>query len=263
MHRLSVVSMTLLLVLAGCGGSLGPGTDEPTATPDSRTSPTATDPDGQTPASSLPLPPGVTPGADDEVDERTLYVAHGEALAERSVTWRQVLLRVNATGTVIEWRTRTVWTNGSRQRYDIETGGPVRGELRSQGFEYDFWTNGSVTVSRQAYPDGRVERRVTEGGPRGSFGEVGAGRVVLEGLLAGRELQYVGVERRNGTVQHVLSWTAGASRLTLYVTPAGVVRSVVWRESASGVTFLGRFRVSDVGSTTVERPPWAENATAP
>lgn len=105
------------------------------------------------------------------------------------------------------------------------------------------------------------------GGPPGSFSNVGAGRITLESLLVSADLQYVGVERQNGANLHVLAGTADDTRLTVRVTEEGVVRSFVYRTRTrihgTEVTLVRRFRTYDVGSTTVERPEWAENATEP
>lgn len=268
MRLLLALAVAFLLVTAGCSGFSGThDTDtDTTVAPHLQDTPTPTEAPTTTPVSESSLPPGVTPGADDAVDERAVYVAHDRALENRSVTWRQQQLWTNNSGTVLRWGTLTVWTNGSQQRYETETGGAHPTAVQRSGLlEYDFWTNGSATVSQQTLLNGSIERRISDGGPPGSFAHVGAGRIVLESVLTGNDLHYVGVEHRNGTALHILAGTPDDSRLTMRVTPDGVVRSFVLRTdihvNETEVTIVRRFHTYDVGMTTVEKPEWAVNTT--
>ena len=269
MRSLPVVTLALLLVTAGCAGLGGTANENSTVAP--RLNNTATHTASPTETSATPssedasLPPGVTPGADDEVDERALYLAHGRALENTSVTWRSQQLRTNETGTMLGWATRTVWTNGSEQRYEVEVGGQDQAAAQMQGTMADYWTDGSVTVSRMILSNGSAQQDISEGEPSGTFADVEAGRVVLESTLTGTELQYVGVEEQNGTKLHVLAGTADDSRLTLRVTSDGIVRSLLYRVETQidgqGITVVDRFRTYNVGTTTVDQPEWAANAT--
>lgn len=273
MRTLPALALALLLVTAGCNGLSGIETDSSTVAPDLRDTPTSTaEPTPtatptSTPGSADSLPPGVTPSADDEVDERALYVAHSRALENRSVTWRDQRVRMNTTGVVLGWSTRTVWRNESQERYEVEIGGADPAAMRMNRTLPEYWTNSSATVFRLIQPDGSVETQVQAGGPPRTFGRVDAGRVVLESILTGSELQYIGVERRNGTEMHVLAETASDSRLTLHVDSDGVVHSLVYRTEGQlegrEITSVTRFRTYDIGTTVVEQPPWAANATEP
>lgn len=268
MRPVRAVALALLLVTAGCSGVGGTGDDPPTVapgldgTPTRTVEPTVTPP--ATPTADAPLPPGMR-GEDDEVDERALYVTHARALEGRSVTWRDQRLRTNATGTVLGWSTRTVRTNGSHQRYEVETGGADPAAVRTRGTTPEYWTNGTVTVSRLVLPDGSAERRRVESGPTRTFEYVETGHAVLRGPLTRIDLRYVGAVRGSGTTLYVLSGTTDDARLTVRVASDGVVRSLVHRTrvrvDGRVVTSVTRFRTYDVGSTVVERPEWAANAT--
>lgn len=270
MRPAPTVALALLIVTAGCSGVGGTGDDPPTAapgldgTPTRTAEPTATPP--ATPTADAPLPPGVEVGEDDEVDERLLYASHARALENRSVTWRDQRLRTDATGTVLGWSTRTVRTNGSRQRYEVETGGTDPTAVRIRGTGPEYWTNGTVTVSRLVLPDGSVDRRRVESGPTRTFEYVETGHAVLGGTLTRVDLRYVGAAEEGGTTLYLLSGTADDARLTVRVTSDGVVRSLVYRTrvrvDGRAVTSVTRFRTYDVGSTVVERPEWTANATA-
>ena len=269
MRSLPAVAVVLLLVTAGCAGLGGSQDSSSTVAPRLDNTPTTTATPAETSAASsstnASLPPGVTPGADDEVDERALYLAHGRALENTSVTWRRQRLRTNETGTMLGWATRTVWTNGSEQRYEVEAGGHDQAAVQMQGTMADYWTDGTVTVSRMALPNGSVQQEVSEGEPSGTFADVEAGRVVLESILTGTELQYIGVEEQNGTELHVFAGTADDSRLTLRVTSDGIVRSLLYRvetqTDGQEIMVVDRFRTYNIGTTTVDQPEWAANAT--
>lgn len=274
-RRHATAAVVLLVVAAGCaglGGSGGDGArtvaDRLEGTPTRTTPATAATPATGTSPTDAPLPPGVTPDAADEVDERALSVAHYRALRNRSVTMREQQVVTAANGTVLGWYTVTARTNGSRQRYELANGGANPDAVGMVEWENAYWTNGSATVRRQTLANGSAETTVRDGGPASAFGtaeSVRSGRFAVETTLSGTELAYVGAEARNGTPLHLLAGTADDSRLTLRVTPDGVVRSFVYRTDArtngTRVTVLRRFRVSDVGTTTVGRPAWAANAT--
>lgn len=265
MRPLHTVVLAGLLVTAGCNG-LGPADPDPrTVAPGLRGTPAGTADTTTTPAPTpeSSFPPGVTPGESDQVDESAIYPAHERALANRSVTWRSQHLRVNATGTVLGWATRTGWVDGAHQRYEVETGGVDPAAVRLRVTTPEYWTNGTVTASRLTLADGTSAVQVREGGPVGSFADVGTGRIVP--VLAGVDLQYVGSERRNDAEIHVLAGTRGDARLTMRVTSEGVVRSFTHRThddiDGARITFVTRFRTYDVGSTVVERPAWAGTPT--
>lgn len=255
----SAFALALLLVTAGCVGAA----DGPAASPprDLPATDGPTDPSAPTPDASVP--PGVTPGEADEVDERALYAGHARALSGRSVTWREQRLRTDADGAVLGWTTRTVRIDGAHQRYDVATGGadPAAAGMRVTTPEY--WTNGSVVASRTGR-NGSGAVQVREGGPVNGAANVGTGRIVI--ALAGVDLGYVGRERRNGTDRHVLAGTSDDARLTLRVTSEGVVRSFVSRTRGTvdgrGIETVTLFRTYDVGSTAVERPAWSTHGAS-
>lgn len=249
--------LALVSVTAGCVGAAdGPAAPSPLPGTAGPTDPSAPTPDA-------PLPPGVSPGEADEVDERALYAGHAPGLGDRSVTWREQRIRTDADGVVLGWTTRTVRIDGSHQRYDVATGGanPAAAGMRVTTPEY--WTNGSVVASRTG-GNGSGAVQIREGGPVDGAANVGTGRIVV--ALAGVDLQYVGRERRNGTDRHVLAGGSDDARLTLRVTSAGVVRSFVSRTRGTvdgrEVETVTLFRTYDVGSTAVERPAWSTDGAS-
>lgn len=258
MRIVPVIAIALLIVTAGCSAFSGSADDPATVAPRLQSTPTTSTPTTSTP--DVPYPPGVTPNANDEVDERALYIAHEEFLENRSKTWRQQHVWTNSTGTVLYWSSLTVWSNGSLQRYESESGGADPSAVPSSRTEYDYWTNGCVTVSQQQLPNGSVVRRVTEDEPPGAFANVGAGRTILESAFIGNDLEYVGTEQRANQTLHVLVATPAESRFTMRVTSEGVVRSFVLRlqteVDGEPISIVRRFRTYDIGTTTVEKPDW-------
>ena len=67
---------------------------------------------------------------------------------------------------MLGWATRTVWTNGSAQRYGGEVGGQDQAAVQMGRTMADYWTDGTVTVSRITLPSGTVQQAVSEGGRR-------------------------------------------------------------------------------------------------
>jgi len=259
-----VVVVALLVVTAGCSAFSGSAEDPSTVAPRLNETTTATStPEGNSGDPSYPT--GVTPNADDAVDERALVIAHDRALEDRSLTWQYQQVWTNSTGTVVYWTGETTWTTNSTQRYESEDGGVAPTTVTPPSTEYDFWTNGSTTVSHQVLPNGSVVVSVDQGGPPSTFATVDVGRTFLESALIGRELAYVGTEQRPNTDRYVLTTTRSESQLTVRVTAEGIIRSFVLQTQtvADGeqLTVVRRFRTYGIGTTTVEKPPWAANST--
>lgn len=261
---IQVVAVSLLVLTAGCGAIPGGEDDSSTVAPQLA----GTAGHDMTTSASLNAsrPPGVAPESADQVDERELYLAHERALDGRSVTWRRQRLWTNTTGSVVAWRTSTSWRDGSDQRFESAAGGRDSAVAPVAPAGFDYWTNGSVFLTRQTSPDGSVQYVISDEGPPSRIANIGAGRTTLESVLTGVELRYVGVDRDDGGAAiHVLTATPDDGQLTLRVTPRGVVRSFVLTSPAEvngeALTVVRRFRTYDVGATTVERPAWVHNAT--
>ncbi len=260
--------MSLLVLTAGCGASLGGGDDASTVAPRLAGTPGETTTTPVLPNGSLP--PGVAPDDADQVDERGLYLAHERTLDGRSVTWRHQRLWTNATGSVVAWRTSTSWRDGAAQRHASASGGTDPALAGGTPTEFDYWTDGDVFLTRQRLADGTVRRTAADGGPPSRIANIGAGRTTLESVLTGVDLRYVGVDRDGAgddydTAVHLLAATPDGGRLTLRVTASGVVRSFLLRTEVvvdgEPLTVVRRFRTSDVGETVVERPAWTPNGT--
>lgn len=265
MDRLPSVTVAALLLLAGCSGLAGP-TDEPrTVNPnlDSTPSATATSPPG------ADYPPGVSA---DGVDAGRLATAHADALENRSKAVRAHITILAANGTTLLSRTTTTRTDGDALSVSVQVVGAQPGFL-GPFLDYGFWSDGNATLVRRERPDGTVRYRERPGDARPTIGVSPTGRAIVEPLLYSAAFQYVGTERRGNATYHVL--TAGTVefgrtenarnvRVAIAVTPEGVVESTSLRYDTRlrgvEVTIVERFRVFDVGSTTVERPGWADEA---
>ncbi|MFB6087174.1 MAG: hypothetical protein ABEJ85_01535 [Haloarculaceae archaeon] len=255
-----------VVVLAGCNGVTlpGGGANAPTATltpvPLSPADSTATDVPGD-------LPPGVFP--DGTVDVERLKRAHAAALANRSYTW-----------TFREHRTRTHPRHQSTYR-------SVRRFAVADGRLLGIIQEGERPADRIFVADGTGYRRTGADGPVERIADpVRADAFLitdrmLELFLANRTFRIDVVERDGRRLYRLFAaptddrivlgertttvvWNL---RVTAYVTSDGFVRtlsveysrrSVSWREHVHL-----RFDYSAVGSTTVTRPEWATNATAP
>lgn len=170
MRAVPVLTLSVLLVLSGCGGLAGSG---PTATP----SPTATTP------SSVDGVPGVSGGR--LTDPGRLLAAHESALVE---TGFESDFRVNAT----DQSRGEVYDARRRQQTIVEpdaTGYVFR--TLSRGVRFDTWGNRSVAVTR-----GRAGNttRYQVGPPTPT--RVLTNRAGLRPFLGATGFEATGVERR-------------------------------------------------------------------
>lgn len=132
-----------------------------------------------------------------------------------------------------------------------------------------------MTLVRKHLPNGSVRYEKAPGDSEPALGFVDAGRSHLEPTLRSHDFQYVGTERRGNVTYHVLTGETGHVerderpdarnyRLTVRVTDEGLVESMTLRfdtvRNGVNVTVVQRFRTFDVGSTTVERPDWYDEA---
>ncbi|QLG61466.1 hypothetical protein [Halorarum salinum] len=265
MIRRPSIAIALLLVLAGCGGLAGPADEQRTVNPNLAGAPSAT----ATPDPTEDYPPGVSA---DGVDARELANAHVAALEDRPNAVRVHTTVVAANGTTLVSRTATTRENGSRSSVSLVTDGAAPAFLGDVG-DYAYWSDGNETLVRQEQWNGSVEHGTLPGDSEPAIGFTDTGRSVVEPALLAREFRYVGTERRGNATYHVLTADAGTVerderadarnyRLTVAVTPEGVVESMTTRYDTArdGVefTYVQRFRVSDVDGTTVDRPAWAD-----
>ena len=226
-------------------------------------------------AGSTATPPGIT--TDGVVDTSALIESHTETLRSTSVTVRS---------------TRTMrssdpdFTMTTNQTWRLDGGTPVQGySVRTFSAEGDApeqyravpnriaaYRNGSTTVERVTTANGSSTRRVDLLNSSVRVNTALYRSSINE--LTTRKNATVEPISRNGTTLYRVSATLEDTRLrsnasmTLFVTPAGVVRelrterTVRYRSGPRRIT--KRVWVSDVGTTTVERPAWvppAGNAT--
>lgn len=272
------VVLTLLVVLAGCNG-LAPATsptvsDEQTASP--AVSPTETTP-GQE------FPPGLT--TEGVSEPFALSDAHAAAL-DTSYTVREAATIRYANGTVHTNETSNVAvaSNDSRYRYTSTVRGTASNFVGGGEGTLTAYSNGTVVLQRVEHADNTTygiyttssgdpvrPSEVYHGTPRNAerivtlFGEAenvsvaertGGAYDLRATLLAVDALDVRGTTIRNVT----------DVELTATVTADGLVRSyeLSLRGTVDGnaVTVTERTRYSGVGSTTVARPGWYDEATA-
>ncbi|WP_435147693.1 hypothetical protein [Halobaculum sp. P14] len=276
----AAVAVAVLVVTAGCGAVGGPGgsgDDARTVNPALRETPTAT-------ATPTPgPPPGVGRG---NVSVWVVTNAHEDALDGRSVTVRYRRTVVAANGTALATVTETRRRDGDALLYELRTGGANPNAVAVPSWNASVWTNGTWTATRRVFGErgppgedgsgGAVRYGTVDGRPAWS-GVDGTGADLLRATLAPLTLEYAGTTTRGGERLFVLratdAWAAdgypsGVSNVSLaaFVTADGVVRSYRLRYDAvyGGVraTSTARFRVTGVGTTTVDRPAWVADAVA-
>ena len=224
-------------------------------------------------AGSTATPPGIT--TDGVTDTSALIESHTEALQSSSVT-------VSSTRTIRS--TDPDFDVTTNQTWRLNGGTPIRGnsvrtlsaagdapeQYRRVPTRIEAYRNGSTAVERVTTATNSTRRvdllnssvRVNTALHRSSIYE-----------LTTRKNATVDTVSRNGTTLYRVSAGLNDTRLrsnaslTLFVTPAGVVRelrtarTVRYRSGPRRIT--QRVRFSDIGSTTVERPAWAESTTDP
>ncbi len=239
-----------MVLLAGCSAPMQDAAPASGSTSDSAS---------VVPAAIDSVPPGVTPDATSaaaEVDEDALLAAHEAAIANQSRTVVMRSTRTAPNGTVVDFHSSTVETDGDQILFhsvdhidaaDVELDRPR-----------DSWTNGSVTVYNVTEVTGKDTTGVVD---RGRYGLTLSTEGITTGgyqlrLLNATELRYAGVVDTDDGRRHILVGVDGDT--TVHVTDEGVVRSYVYTESdGDGPVFARRVLLTDIGSTTVERPAWA------
>ncbi|QLG27818.1 hypothetical protein HUG10_09750 [Halorarum halophilum] len=266
MARLPSIVVALVLLLAGCSGLTGPADERRTVNPNLDTTPTST----ATPAPDERYPPGVSA---DGVDAGRLTDAHADALEGESKTVRVQTTIVATNGTTLLSRTTTTRTDGDTLSASVSAVG-ASPEFLGPFRDFGYWSDGDQTFVRQEQPNGTVQYRERPGDSMPTFGISPTGRSTVEPLLYYAEFQHVGTERRGNATYHVLTAEPGTFelsedarnvKLTVAVTQEGLVESTFLRYDTVlrgvEVTYVVRFRASDVGSTTIERPGWIDEAT--
>ena len=263
----SVAVALLLLVLAGCNGLAGPADERRTVNPDLDSTPSPT----ARPVPDAEYPSGVSA---EGFDPRALTDAHVAALENRSNAVRVHTTVLAANGTTLLSRAATTRENGSALSVSLVTSG-ASPDFRGKTTDYRYWSDGDATFERREGPNGTHVTEELLGGAGPRIGFTTTGRSVVKPILLAAEFEHVGTERRGNATAHLLTATPDSYeysrvgetwnvRLAVAVAPTGVVEWMLVRYDARvrgvEVTFVRRFRVFDVGTTTVERPGWVEDA---
>ncbi|WP_049902751.1 DUF7537 family lipoprotein [Halococcus agarilyticus] len=268
--------LVLAVVLAGCNGLVigGEGTPERTLTP------AAVPTDEPTPTPRPDLAPGLT--GDGVADPFTLGNAHASVLAGTSYTLHENVSTVYRSGMIYSSGAVEARITADEGRYSvIQTG-----SLTSASFpviEERFWSNGDRTLSVRTSTDGTAYE-IARGGDDGPLplrqvmadDPTNSERIAT--LFGAMETRVVDRTVRNGTRLYRVRGSDLTSTFALddewenphnavlvaFVDPRGFVHEYRLRYVASldgdPVRVSRRVRYTDVGSTTIERPPWYEAA---
>ena len=262
MSRIGPAIAVLTLVLAGCGGFGAQGSPE-------RLTP------APIPTDEAPYPPGVSERA---IEPGVLARSHEGALRATSYTLRTHQRIKGENGDILRRtnRSRRVAKNATRYRgYFVQN----TTEYPSAGLttRVDYWTNGSVVATRYEERTGRQSLHMWPADSVDSVTDLTA-RQRLEAVLGAVDMR-IARHEADGDVVLVGSEFVDRDRLIrpLFVShPTNVsvqlqVRSdgtIVAMRLGYDATLSGRdirivreTRVTDEGTTTVDRPAWVANAT--
>jgi len=225
-------------------------------------------------AGSTATPPGIT--TDGVTDTSALIESHTEALQSSSVTVSSTRT-MRSTDPDFDVTTNQTWRlNGGtpirgRSVRTLSAAGDAPEQYRRVPTRIEAYRNGSTAVERRTTNNGSNTRRVDLLNSSVRVNTALHRSSIYE--LTTRKNATVDTVSRNGTTLYRVSAGLNDTRLrsnaslTLFVTPAGVVRelrtarTVRYRSGPRRIT--QRVRFSDIGSTTVERPAWAESTTDP
>ncbi|MBX0323834.1 hypothetical protein EGH21_12415 [Halomicroarcula sp. F13] len=231
--RWRAVAVAAAFVVAGCSGFTAADRPE-TVTP--------------APVPAEPTGPAAVPGLtnDSVASADTLARAHRRALYQRSYT-----LTLQWTVGARDGRTRLAVESERRYHY--------RSEQRGGGYSDRTFVDGAVRYDRYRRPLGMKFVRGQSVPAHDRFGHV-TGRLVRSFLPAGP----AAVESHPDGYELVVRRAPdGFERVDRYVVravvaPSGLVRSFVvsYRNTERNATADHRFRYTDLGTTTVERPAW-------
>lgn len=257
MRWLPALLVAVLVGTAGCSsfGGIDRGT-QPTVTP-------APVPDGV--SHPLPYPPGVDGSGVTSISE--LAKAHRTGLENRSYTLREryVERSTTAEGTTSRRENGTTYvSNATRYRTDVE-----RIRTSADGDVHRFHQLAYRDASGQF-----THRPVDNVTRRANYSRVGPEQFADETASRLREYLTVNASTTSRVVRNRTSyvrvvgvggrprWSRGPEatlryRVSVLLTPAGIVQrlSVTYRTERTALRY--RFRIEDLGNTTVERPSWA------
>jgi hypothetical protein len=266
--RALVLAVVAVVALAGCGSvSDGAGRGPPAVTPAA----VPTDP-----ATPTPVPrvvPGVTTAG--VVDPVALANAHRDALLGESLT-RTTVSTIGADGRTLRRTTRRFSVAPYRVEFRYRYAQTVDDDypVRATAERLDLWSNGSGALVR-VEDDADVRYRTLPADEVGTVvvGITGDERVsALAGAFAfavrerpdGVELVSTGLRDPSALDVPLLTGNVTNATLRMEVAASGLVRSyrLSYRVDLDGrpLRVVERMRVTAVGETTVDRPPWYDIA---
>ncbi|MFC7077126.1 hypothetical protein [Haloarcula halophila] len=262
MRRLGLLIVGLALLLAGCSGFSAQGANEP-VTP------------APIPTDEVPYPPGVSERA---IEPNVLARSHEGALRTTSYTLTTRQYIVDADGEILRRtnRSRQVATNATSYRgyFSQNTTKYPSAGLTTR---VDYWTNGTVVATRHQERTGRQSLHMwlaENGDPMTDLtahqrieAVLGAVNVTVtrhesdgDVVLAGSEF----VDRERLIRPLFVSHPTNVSVQLRVRSDGTVVAKRVGYDATLGshdVRVVRETRVTDEGTTTIDRPAWVANAT--
>ena len=273
----TILVFVSLMPVAGCGMPFSDGnggTTAPTVTP----APVPTD--EPTPTAVPQLAPGLT--SEGVTDPFALAEAHASVLDGTAYTVRTNLTVRHANGSIYMRQSTDALLAANRTRYSV-VGDFAGARIGGGQATVATYSNGErvfearTTANNTSYHVVRVPERESAS-PRGILPEGLVGDEQIYSLFTAVETRVLDETTRNGTTRYriVGANVSGEADLgSRYGDPRnvtaratidsrGLVREYRLRYegtvSGTNVTVVRRVRYTNVGSTTVERPPWYEVA---
>ena len=260
-------AVALVFVLAGCSTvSFGAGTP---AAPTETLTPAPVDPQTATGAQTVsppPAPPGVT--LDGRVDVSRLRSSHAEYLDGRSYTW-MLTYDANTSGTGMLDRQFSRRVRVDDDRYLAEQFGP------GTSVDQTLYSDGSAGYLRVGTDNGSRFTHVANPGAPDAYA-IGSELVwrYLTGVNLSVDVVETGgqtyfrlysIDRSTPVALRGFTTTVTNYRVTAYVTPAGLVKSLIveYDRTHTNTTqhVTVRYDYNAIGRTDVPRPDWVSQVT--
>jgi hypothetical protein len=274
-----VVLCAAAVVLAGCNGLALGGDETSTRT----VTPAAVPTDEPTPTPVPRLAPGLT--GEGVTDAFALGEAHVATLDDTSYTMQENFSVTYRNGTDHRRYGIVARLAANDSKYFM-TRSVSGSQIYDEGtVVYSVWSNGTRPIRAQT-ANGNTTYNVPRGAdreplPPNRVGFTPTNREQMYGLFGSVETSVTGRERRNGTTLYHVEATnvtnptafEGAKRrnptnltLVAHIDSAGLVRELRLNYTAtlngSPVHVHRHVRYTKLGNTTVERPPWYDEAIA-
>ncbi len=263
MPRVAPVLLVVLVALAGCNGILNDGGAEGEVF-----TPAAVPTDAPTPTPRPQLAPGLT--AEGVVDASALAAAHDALLENTSFTVQRTVTYRTQNGTPVR-RVTSVTRIGRDGRLLVTKRWNGTTTLRREAYYYDgkrllvATTTDTATTYHRVSPATATLRRL-----------VATGMEQIERIFSITETRVAGRMVHNGTTMYRLVSARNQSEKTTplgrsvsaraRITTRGFVRAYTFRQTLSGegsdgtAVIVVSTQYTGVGSTTVERPVWYDEA---